>query len=141
MSVIVLDSNTRRFGSKRVISLNQNFSATTIMASSLLMSKLAKRALKPALARRMSSFEAPLLLSPSKLRDLKDRTSDISILDVTWMMPNSPQKPRAEFASKRIPGAGFLDLDEVASTHELGLKHMMPPERIFADACGTCAFP
>ncbi|KAG6902817.1 hypothetical protein C0995_011304 [Termitomyces sp. Mi166 len=50
-------------------------------------------------------------------------------------MPNSPRQPRQEFISKRIPGARFLDLDEVSSPHELGLKHMMPEERVFADAC------
>lgn len=51
-------------------------------------------------------------------------------------MPNSPRKPHEEFLSKRLRGAKFLDLDEVASPNELGLKHMMPHERVFADACG-----
>ncbi|KAG6911777.1 hypothetical protein DXG01_000023 [Tephrocybe rancida] len=55
-------------------------------------------------------------------------------------MPNSPRRPREEFLSKRIPGAQFLDLDEVASPHELGLKHMMPQERVFADACGMTIY-
>lgn len=51
-------------------------------------------------------------------------------------MPNSPRRPSEEFQKKRIPGAQFLDLDEVASPHELGLKHMIPSGRQFADACG-----
>lgn len=51
-------------------------------------------------------------------------------------MPNAPRKPREEFLSKRIQNATFLDLDEVASPNELGLKHMMPEEHVFADACG-----
>lgn len=50
-------------------------------------------------------------------------------------MPNSPRNPKAEFTSKRIPGAQLLDLDEVASPHELGLKHMMPSSEVFAKAC------
>jgi len=51
-------------------------------------------------------------------------------------MPNSPRNARNEFLQKRIPGAQYLDLDEVASTHELGLKHMMPDGETFAKACG-----
>jgi thiosulfate/3-mercaptopyruvate sulfurtransferase len=51
-------------------------------------------------------------------------------------MPNSPRNAREEFLSKRVGGANFLDLDEVASPSDLGLKHMMPEERVFADACG-----
>jgi thiosulfate/3-mercaptopyruvate sulfurtransferase len=56
-------------------------------------------------------------------------------------MPNAPRNGRQEFLSKRIPGAQFLDLDEVASPHELGLKHMMPSNELFAKACGElCDF-
>jgi thiosulfate/3-mercaptopyruvate sulfurtransferase len=51
-------------------------------------------------------------------------------------MPNSPRKAREDFLSKRVEGANFLDLDEVASPSDLGLKHMMPEERVFAEACG-----
>ncbi|KAI9572661.1 Rhodanese-like domain-containing protein [Boletus coccyginus] len=77
---------------------------------------------------------APYLLSPSNLRDAISSGS-VSVLDASWFMPNSPRRPLQEFQAKRIPGARFLDLDEVASPHELGLKHMMPSERLFADAC------
>jgi len=50
-------------------------------------------------------------------------------------MPNLPRKPYEEFLACRIRGARFLDLDHVASLHELGLKHMMPPSQVFANAC------
>ncbi|KAG6891429.1 hypothetical protein C0992_007208 [Termitomyces sp. T32_za158] len=50
-------------------------------------------------------------------------------------MPNSSRRPRQEYIAQHIPGAKFLDLDEVSSAHELGLKHMMPTGRVFADAC------
>jgi len=76
----------------------------------------------------------PYLLSPANLRD-QVSTGNVSILDASWFMPNSPRRPLQEFQEKRIPGAHFLDLDEVASPHDLGLKHMMPSERVFADAC------
>ncbi|KAG8220095.1 Rhodanese-like domain-containing protein [Butyriboletus roseoflavus] len=77
---------------------------------------------------------APYLLSPSNLRDVMS-SGNVSVLDASWFRPGSPRKPLQEFQAKRIPGAQFLDLDEVASPHELGLKHMMPSERFFADAC------
>jgi len=51
-------------------------------------------------------------------------------------MPNSPRKAYDEFLTKRIPSSQYLDLDVVASPHELGLKHMMPDGRVFANACG-----
>ncbi|KIJ68744.1 hypothetical protein HYDPIDRAFT_106979 [Hydnomerulius pinastri MD-312] len=81
-----------------------------------------------------TAMSTSYLLSPSQLRD-EISTGGVSILDASWFMPNSPRKPLQEFQGKRIPGAQFLDLDEVASTHELGLKHMMPSERVFAHAC------
>ncbi|KAF8139947.1 Rhodanese-like domain-containing protein [Boletus edulis] len=82
----------------------------------------------------MSTMAAPYLLSPSNLRDAVS-SGNVSVLDATWFMPNSSRRPLQEFQAKRIPGAQFLDLDEVASPHEFGLKHMMPSERVFADAC------
>jgi thiosulfate/3-mercaptopyruvate sulfurtransferase len=84
----------------------------------------------------MSSQTIPLLLSPIEVRDLAESSQPISLLDASWFMPNSPRKPYEEFLTKRIPGAQFLDLDHVSSSHELGLKHMMPPSQVFADACG-----
>ena len=86
----------------------------------------------------MSSHAIPLLLSPTQVHDLIESSQHgLSLLDASWFMPNSPRKPYEEFLAGRIPGAQFLDLDQVASLHELGLKHMMPPSRVFANACGT----
>lgn len=86
--------------------------------------------------RSISSSTAPLLLSPSQVRDLSKSNKPITLLDASWVMPNSPRNPYNEFLATRIPGAQFLDIDKVSSPHELGLKHMMPTERVFADACG-----
>ncbi|KAG9314648.1 Rhodanese-like domain-containing protein [Chiua virens] len=98
------------------------------------MFPLLRRAV-PTLYRSMSTTATtPYLLSPSSLRESMSSGS-VSILDATWFMPNSPRRPLQEFQAKRIPGARFLDLDEVASPHELGLKHMMPSEKVFSDAC------
>ncbi|THV05968.1 Rhodanese-like protein [Dendrothele bispora CBS 962.96] len=79
--------------------------------------------------------QPPLLLRPSQLKSLLDDKHDVAVLDATWFMPNSPRNGCEEFLNKRIPGARFLDLDKVASSHPLGLKHMMPSGRVFADAC------
>jgi thiosulfate/3-mercaptopyruvate sulfurtransferase len=85
----------------------------------------------------MSTFgdNCPLVLSPRQLSDLDPKK--VSVLDASWHMPNSPRKAREEFVKMHIPGAQYLDLDEVASEHELGLKHMMPSPEKFAQACGT----
>ena len=88
-------------------------------------------------ARKMSSI-TPLLLSPKQVNDLTMSSTPVTVLDSTWFMPNSPRNAKAEFLSKRIPGSQFLDLDEVASSHDLGLKHMMPDSQTFALACGMC---
>ncbi|KAF9270457.1 Rhodanese-like protein [Marasmius fiardii PR-910] len=84
---------------------------------------------------RSSSMGAPYLLSPSQLQDLLNREEHVKVLDATWFMPNTPRNPRKEFLAKHIPKAQFLDLDEVASPHPLGLKHMLPSESTFANAC------
>lgn len=87
--------------------------------------------------RLMSTFgdNCPLVLTPRQLSDLDQ--SKVSILDASWHMPNSPRKAREEFLKQHIPGAQYLDLDEVASEHELDLKHMMPSPEKFAQACGA----
>ena len=81
---------------------------------------------------------APLLLSPSQVSRLPPLST--VFVDASWVMPNSPRKPKEEFRALRIPKARFLDIDEVASHTqegaELGLKHMMPEPQVFAHACG-----
>ena len=85
----------------------------------------------PPSARSFSSQNAaPLLVSPLNV------TKDAVFVDASWYMPNSPRKAREEFLKKRLPQARFLDLDEVAKEHELGLKHMIPDSKVFAKYCG-----
>jgi len=84
---------------------------------------------------RSISIKAPLLVSPSALQELRSSTSaDVKILDASWSMPNIPRNPSKEFVEKHIPGARYLDLDEVATPNELGLKHMMPSAEVFSEA-------
>ena len=85
----------------------------------------------PVSARSFSAHNvAPLLVNPSNV------TKDAIFVDASWHMPNSPRKAREEFLKKRLPQARFLDLDEVAKEHELGLKHMIPDPEVFAGFCG-----
>ena len=66
--------------------------------------------------------------------------ANVSFVDASWHMPNSPRNAHQEFLKKRLPKAQFLDLDQVASPNALGLKHMMPDSRVFAEYCGeSCA--
>ncbi len=81
------------------------------------------------------SSKAPLLITPKALQDLRS-SSSVDILDASWFMPNSPRDASKEFTDKRISGARYLDLDEVAAPNELGLKHMMPSAQVFSDALG-----
>ncbi|KAI5119931.1 hypothetical protein M0805_000896 [Coniferiporia weirii] len=83
-----------------------------------------------------TSRQAPFLLTPRELKDAAaSGHAKVVALDASWHMPNSPRHARDEFAQRRLPGARFLDLDDVASAHELGLKHMMPDAAQFARAC------
>ncbi|KAI9460256.1 Rhodanese-like domain-containing protein [Lactarius psammicola] len=84
---------------------------------------------------RSISIKAPLLVSPRALQELRSSTNaDVKILDASWSMPNVPRNPSKEFVEKHIPGARYLDLDEVATPSELGLKHMMPSAQVFSEA-------
>ena len=82
------------------------------------------------------STAAKYLITPEELKESFEKHQNVVALDASWYMPNSPRRPRDEFKAKRIPGSRFLDLDEVASEHPLGLKHMMPSPEVFAKACG-----
>ena len=93
--------------------------------------------LRPRSSRKISSSAAPLLVTPGQVNELtQSNSTSVSIIDSTWFMPNAPRNAREEFLAKRIPGAQYLDLDQVASPNQLGLKHMMPTPQTFATACG-----
>ena len=89
----------------------------------------------------MGNNEAPFLLTPQELKEATSKSSSkVIALDASWYMPNSLRRPKEEFIQKRLPKARFLDLDDVASPNELGLKHMMPSPRVFANACGKLRY-
>jgi thiosulfate/3-mercaptopyruvate sulfurtransferase len=89
------------------------------------------------ISRSMSS-KTPLVVTPKALHGfLASGPANVNILDASWFMPNSPRNASKEFIERHIPGARYLDLDEVAAPNELGLKHMMPSAQVFSDALGV----
>lgn len=56
---------------------------------------------------------------------------DLRVIDASYFLPDSGRDARAEFESEHIPGAVYLDLDEVSDS-DSPFPHMMPPEHKFA---------
>lgn len=56
---------------------------------------------------------------------------DLRIIDATWFMPGDERNAKALFAERRIPGAVFFDIDEIADT-DSDLPHMLPRPEKFA---------
>jgi thiosulfate/3-mercaptopyruvate sulfurtransferase len=66
---------------------------------------------------------------------LAERLGDASIVvvDITKYLPNEPKNGRAEYRAARIPGARYLDIDEVADKAS-PLPHMLPDPAAFGAA-------
>jgi thiosulfate/3-mercaptopyruvate sulfurtransferase len=56
---------------------------------------------------------------------------DLRIIDATFFLPGSGRDARAEHEQAHIPGATFVDLDEVSDA-DSPLPHMLPPGHRFA---------
>lgn len=56
---------------------------------------------------------------------------DIRVIDATWFLPGAPLNAKALYAERRIPGAVFFDIDEIADTTS-DLPHMLPSPEKFA---------
>ena len=56
---------------------------------------------------------------------------DLRVVDSSFFLPGEGRDPRAEYEAEHIPGAVFLDIDEVADTGS-PLPHMLPSEAKFA---------
>lgn len=70
------------------------------------------------------------LISVANLAAIMD-APDLRIIDATWWMPGDPRNARAGHLEKRIPGAIFFDIDEIADTSS-DLPHMLPSAEKFA---------
>src|SRR5918999_623631 len=56
---------------------------------------------------------------------------DLKIIDATTFLPGTGRDARAEFEQAHIPGAVFLDIEEVSDS-DSPFPHMLPPEPKFA---------
>lgn len=56
---------------------------------------------------------------------------DIRVVDATWFLPGDARNAKALFAERRIPGAIFFELDDIADTTS-PLPHMLPSPEKFA---------
>jgi thiosulfate/3-mercaptopyruvate sulfurtransferase len=59
--------------------------------------------------------------------------ADLAIVDASAFMPNDGRDPNAEFASAHIPGARFLDINQVADQSNPA-PHMLPTAAEFSRA-------
>lgn len=57
--------------------------------------------------------------------------NDLRVVDASLFLPDHGRNARAEFEAAHIPGAVFMDLDEIVDTSS-GLPHMLPPAEKFA---------
>lgn len=57
----------------------------------------------------------------------------LTIIDASWFMPASGRSGRDEYLQARIPGARFLDIDEVSDSSDPA-PHMLPSAAEFARA-------
>jgi len=58
---------------------------------------------------------------------------DLVVVDCSWHMPATGRSGRAEYLAVHVPGARFLDIDEVADRSNPA-PHMLPSARDFAAA-------
>lgn len=61
----------------------------------------------------------------------------VRVVDATWYMPGSGKDARAEFAQRHIPGAVFMDIDEVAEPDTHPIPHVVPTPDRFAAIAGA----
>ena len=57
--------------------------------------------------------------------------NDLRVVDASLFLPDHGRNARTEFEAAHIPGAVFMDLDEIVDTSS-GLPHMLPPAEKFA---------
>lgn len=61
---------------------------------------------------------------------------DLRVIDATIFLPGAGRDARADYEAEHIPGAVFLDLDEVVDSANPA-PHMLPPEHKFASRMQT----
>src|SRR3954453_3147013 len=58
-------------------------------------------------------------------------TGDLRVIDATIFLPGSGRDARAEYEAEHVPGAVFVDIDDVSDSANR-LPHMLTPAHKFA---------
>ncbi len=72
--------------------------------------------------------------------ELADRLDTVRLLDVRWALSDSPGEGRRRYADGHLPGARFLDLEEVLTSHTgdpLDGRHPLPDRTALAEGLGA----
>ena len=77
----------------------------------------------------MSKAPDPIV-SPDWLAERLE-APDIRVVDATWFLPGDERNAKTLYEERRIPGAVFFDIDEIADT-DTHLPHMLPSPEKFA---------
>lgn len=76
----------------------------------------------------------PDLVSTAELARVLEE-EDLIVVDATYFLPNTGKRGREEYERGHIPGAVFLDIDEI-SDKSSPLPNMLPPAAQFSAAAG-----
>ena len=77
----------------------------------------------------MPQSDPKTLVSTSWLAD-NLKSPDLRLIDASWYLPHMNRDPKAEYAAAHIPGARFVDIDDVCDARS-DLPHMLPPVEKF----------
>ena len=80
------------------------------------------------------SFALPTLVQSEELSNCLEHPN-LRIVDASWHLPKAKRNGLEEFEQEHLPGAVFLDLDEV-SDPESELPHTIPTEEYFSKKIG-----
>lgn len=70
------------------------------------------------------------IVTPAWLAD-NLKSPDLRVIDATWFLATDTRDAKALYAERRIPGAVYFDIDEIAATTS-DLPHMLPAPEKFA---------
>lgn len=82
-----------------------------------------------------SGGRGPYTITPDELEALLG-APDLRMIDGSWYLPAQNRDAKAEFATSRIPGAVYFDID-ARSDQSSPLPHMLPTPEAFAKASGA----
>ncbi|WP_417258284.1 3-mercaptopyruvate sulfurtransferase [Celeribacter sp.] len=77
----------------------------------------------------MPQSDPKTLVSTSWLAD-NLKSPDLRLIDASWYLPHMNRDPKAEYTAAHIPGARFVDIDDVCDARS-DLPHMLPPVEKF----------